>query len=337
MNSQPFYRKASRAWYIWEKSVTHKGGRKAVRLHSDKAEAFKLWHKRQAATEPITADSTVAIVTARFLEWCKRRRAENTYNWYADYLKVFVDRFGALPVSALTVAAVDDWIDERYGHRTANCRNGVVRAISRPFNWAVKERTIPRNPISGIERPQAESRETYITPAEWKRLMDKAEGPIHDILTVLRETGCRPHEARIVEARHVDRNLRAWVFEVSESKGKRSRRVVPLTDKAWELTQRLMLLRPEGPLLRNERGNAWTKDALGNAMRRVSKRAGVKASPYSIRHTFATDAIVAGVDPVTLSQIMGHKSLAMIQKTYAHLTLRPDHIQNALRLAVGGC
>ncbi|MBX3436800.1 MAG: tyrosine-type recombinase/integrase, partial [Planctomycetaceae bacterium] len=149
---------------------------------------------------------------------------------------------------------VEDWLDNQYPEANNNGRNGIVRCVMRPFNWAVQRQVISKNPLTGISRPQPESREVYLDPKQWKQVIEKADGPLRELMLILRATGCRPFEARTVEARHVDRDAKAWVFEASESKGKRHRRAVPLNDEAWEITQRLMLKHPEGALFRNTKG-----------------------------------------------------------------------------------
>jgi integrase len=79
---------------------------------------------------------------------------------------------------------------------------------------------------------------------------------------LMRQTGCRPLEARTTEARHFDRKNRCLVFERYESKGHGGektveRRVVPLTDIAFEICQRQALKYLTGPLLRNTHGTPW--------------------------------------------------------------------------------
>ena len=41
--------------------------------------------------------------------------------------------------------------------------------------------------------------------------------------------------------------------------------------------------------------------------------------PYSLRHTFATEALAAGISTFELSRLMG-TSIAMIDRHYGHLT-----------------
>jgi integrase len=43
-----------------------------------------------------------------------------------------------------------------------------------------------------------------------------------------------------------------------------------------------------------------------------------KRGPYALRHTFATEALAAGVSTFELARLMG-TSVAMIDRTYGHL------------------
>jgi integrase len=154
-----------------------------------------------------------------------------------------------------------------------------------------------------------------------------------EFVVTMRETGCRPKEIRDVEARHFDKDARCWTFPREEAKGKREPRVVLLNDRAFEICQRRALKYPSGPLFRNEDGNPWTKDALVCRCKRLTKKLGFHVCPYAIRHTFATDAIIRGVDLVTIAQLMGHRDLEMLQRIYQHVKKRGDHLREALKKA----
>ena len=65
-----------------------------------------------------------------------------------------------------------------------------------------------------------------------------------------------------------------WVFPRSESKGKRTPRVVYQTDAAMEITERLMREHPTGRLFRNTTGKPWTTDAVNCSFDRLRVRMG---------------------------------------------------------------
>jgi integrase len=98
-----------------------------------------------------------------------------------------------------------------------------------------------------------------------------------------------------VERKDVDRAGRAVTVQRRYADGRlpaypkteRSRRRVPLTQRAL--------------------------DAAGIARR----------GPYALRHTFATEALAAGVSIFELARLMG-TSVAMIDRTYGHLATDTD-------------
>lgn len=53
-----------------------------------------------------------------------------------------------------------------------------------------------------------------------------------------------------------------------------------------------------------------------------AEQAGVRkrVCPHMLRHSYATSALNRGMNPITLAQILGHCSLVMIQRNYAHST-----------------
>ena len=54
----------------------------------------------------------------------------------------------------------------------------------------------------------------------------------------------------------------------------------------------------------------------GNAYRAgITKR----VYPHLFRHSFATEALRRGMNPIQLAKILGHTSLRMIERTYSHL------------------
>ncbi len=142
------------------------------------------------------------------------------------------------------------------------------------------------------------------------------------------ETGLRTNEWTALERRDVDRAGRAVTVHrryanatfTPYPKTVRSRRRVPLTARALDALDRLpprvdtAILFPAvggGPIdLHNWRTRDWypALDAAG-----IDKR-----GPYHLRHTFATEALAAGVSIFELGRLM-ETSVAMIDERDGHL------------------
>lgn len=66
-----------------------------------------------------------------------------------------------------------------------------------------------------------------------------------------------------------------------------------------------------------------TVSGLDQLIHSLGERAGLtkRVYPHLLRHSFATEMLNRGMDAITLSRILGHSSLTMIQRTYTHQTV----------------
>jgi integrase len=340
---KPFFKKSHRAWYL------NLNG-KQIRLAGEEKghdKAMEVYYSVMAGRLPPRQDQTAATILHRFLKAHESSPA-STRRFYARPIRSFIDYIGhALRVSDVQVYHVENWVAERHQYRrlksgkrtdkptSSSYRHNLVRAVKTAFKWAEDKGYIAKSPVAKVKVPRQYARgvEAYIPPEKWQKVVETAEGELLDLLVVMHETGCRPQEVRRVETRHFDREDKRWVFPVEESKcGEQTdqERVVYLTDRAFEICQRLALKHPDGPMFRNERGQPWGTTMLAGRCGRLSEKVGFKVTPYSIRHTFATEKIIAGVDLVTITTLMGHVDMKMLVKIYQHVSARPDHLRKAL-------
>lgn len=328
---KPFFKKSHGAWYC-------EIGRKQIRLGTDKEAAEQEYHRLMAGEQPVTTKTTAYALVNQYLEWTHQNRSAETFKWYKLRLKPFVVSIGLkMTVSQVKANHVTRWLAADYPDASNTFKNGCCRAIARCFNWAVKQGLIATNPIAGMERPAAEPREAYLTPEQWAKAIAlvKPDDPFADFCWFLRETGARPQEARIIEAKHWDRENRRIVLERRNSKGKRQRRVIRLNDRATEIIARGVLKYPEGPVLRNVDGKPWKGYAINCRFARLRAKLGFPFFPYILRHSWCTDALLRGVDPLSVGLLMGHADASMVMRVYSHLTQQDEFLMSKLRQATG--
>jgi integrase len=219
-------------------------------------------------------------------------------------------------------------------------RRAAITAIKRCFNWGIAEGLIGRNPVARFKAPRVGRRQLFLTAEQQTELLAAIpDGPFKTYIEVAIETGMRPQEAKLLAARHIDGSLA--VFPVAENKtGEKTGkpRVVFLTDRALELLRPLAEKYPDGPILRNHKGRPWHRHAINSRMRRLVA-AGVLpagACNYTLRHSFATEALRAGVHPEELRHLLGQSSLAMIVSHYSHLDQHKGHLVAAAERARAG-
>jgi integrase len=102
-----------------------------------------------------------------------------------------------------------------------------------------------------------------------------------------------------------------------------NRRVIPLPIQVVETFQhRPAPLRDYFP--------DWTYSMLKERVSQCMRALGLSdVTFHTLRHTFASHAVMAGVDLYTLAKLLGHRDITMVQR-YAHLA--PDHLKAAVRL-----
>ena len=122
----------------------------------------------------VVAAGTIWEVFDAMLDWTLANREKRTYDYYKDILQRFKDDFPNVIVERFTPDHVYKWINGKDWSDTY--KRGCMTTLCRAFNFAVKARKIPFNPIAGIEKPAASHRETLITPARIRRSSEAGEG-----------------------------------------------------------------------------------------------------------------------------------------------------------------
>ena len=330
---KPWYRKDRKAWFVTIAGTRHN-------LGPDRELAFQQFHELMAQPAQCRVDGkSVTAIFDAFLDWTKKNREVGTYEWYRDRLtwfSQFVPQGQSFAVknllsNELKPYHVQKWIDSKEcsdGHK-----RGCITAVKRAMSWAEKMGYIDRNPIARMEKPSQGRRDVVIREDEFEHLVAhyQEDQSFRDLLTIAWETGARPQEILMVEARHVELKNSRWVFPKEEAKGKKRTRVVYLTETALEMTERRVEQFPEGVLFRNSKGEPWKRNAVNCRFRRLEKHIGRRLCLYHFRHSFATRMIESGVDALVVAALMGHSDLSMLGRTYAHLTQNSENLLNHLR------
>jgi integrase len=219
----------------------------------------------------------------------------------------------------------------------ANTKNDFATAVQRAFNWAVKQGLIDRNPVAHVEKPAREARELAISSKDYAEVMQAVSEPnFRALLELAWETGAREQELRKIEAKHFDAENRRIILPPKQTKGRKYHRVIYLPDRAVEVVTRLCRQHPRGTILRNSEGKPWTKDAINCAFCRLKKKIGRKLHLGAWRKGYATEALKAGLDTVTVAHLLGHRDGAMVSRIYGRVQQDPAYMAEAARRAKSG-
>lgn len=345
---RPWFRKQTGSWY-----VTIAGEQKNLRT-SDKEQAYDRWHKLLAGrgedSDPATSASlpeldgelTAKEMLAEFLEYVEKNNKPSTYSFYSRYIKAFS---GTIPddlaAKDLKRRHVERWL-QGTDHKSPAKRSAIT-TIKRACNWAVEQELLVVSPLNGLKKPPVRRRDTLLSDEQIQFILDHADPPFRDLLTIAMETGCRPQEVVAITAQHCNLKESVIEFDATENKtGSRTgeKRTIYLTDAAREIVERLCKKHPKGAILRNPAGNAWTSNAIRCRFRRMreqySDQLPADLCLYHFRHAYATDALCNGVDTESLRLLMGHKGTDMITSHYSHLAKRRQHLLDAAKKARQG-
>jgi site-specific recombinase XerD len=138
---------------------------------------------------------------------------------------------------------------------------------------------------------------------------------------------CGLRVSELVRLQVSDIDSARMVIVVRQGKGRKDR-LVPLSQRLLEeLRSYWRERRPKTWLFPAQRGEghlgaAWVQRLCGKAARRagLSKR----VSPHTLRHSYASHLVEAGVNLLTLQKILGHNALSTTAR-YVHLSTQHLH------------
>jgi integrase len=341
--AKPWYRESKCAWYA---TVQGKMTALGVRGRENEAEAVRAWHRlmgglplepaqetppmlRQASEKP-QAVATVADVVSGFLADVAERAARNTVRNYRIYLSAFAKNFGTRPTETLTVAETEAYT--RKPEWSASYRNDILAALVSAFRWAERTGLVASNPLRHLRKPPKASRGTkaLVSASDHARLC-KAAGPsFRSFLQLLWLTGARPGEIAGLTASDLDLAKGVAVLTSHKTAHLGKVRVIFLCGKAVGILRKLVKARPTGLLFPGQSGQRLSVNAVTCRFIRLCDKAGVKATAYGYRHTFATEALARGVPDAQVAALMGHSGTAMLHRHYSHLTAQSQALRQAL-------
>lgn len=190
------------------------------------------------------------------------------------------------------------------------------------LNWAIGQGYVQSNAFRGVKMlSEGPGNMRIVSHEEEYRYLELADPLTRDLVTIIVETGMRPNEVYRMRSENVHLDER-FVF-IPDGKTKSARRNVPLTDKAAAVIAR----RLNPGYLFQHRLDASKPMVYSHGHTQVCKRLGFTFRLYDFRHTFGSRMAMAGVDLMTLRELMGHSSITTTQR-YCHPT--PEHKREAV-------
>lgn len=255
-----------------------------------------------------------------------RNRSAATIRVYVQHVSKFAQHFGRCP-EELSPEHVREYQLYLLHERKASWSsfNQCVSALRFLYGTTLgREDYLPR--MAYGKRPR--KLPLVLSQDEVVRLLQCTSTPQHRIaLTTMYATGLRVSEAAALEATHIDSER--MTILVAQGKGNKQR-LVPLSQKLLaELRNWWRVHRHPQWIFPGRNGDQpISVAALQRAVTRSARAAGLTKRPstHTLRHTFATELLEAGIDLITIQKILGHTSLTTTAR-YTHV--RRDRLRAA--------
>lgn len=265
--------------------------------------------------QPSSEEKSVEEVIAELVENKKKTgKSEEYVKDIAWSLARFQPDFEGRKISTILTQEVEKHIDRRK-LPTTSCRN-YIRDLNIFFNYCVRRKYCPENPVKAIEKPAAEEKPVEILTVEQCRtLLNTASTPkyreILPSIAIGLFAGLRMIEIRRLDWSEVDVARR--IIEIKAAKAKtRQRRIVDMSENlaAWlslDVHPSSGLVAPKGvrwrkkfePLLDEAKIRPWPRNAL--------------------RHSFGSYHLALSKDPSKTAFQMGHGDTQMLFRHYREL------------------
>lgn len=209
-------------------------------------------------------------------------------------------------------------------NRYLACLSGL---FSRAIEWGLLQ---GENPLRKVRRfRESPGRLRYLGQEEITQLLDACGEQLKPVVQVAISTGMRRGEIFSLCWENVD--LCQGMIHVVDSKNG-SRREIPMPSRLLPVFQGLRHDTPTGLVFAAADGESW-KSGMRTAWLNACKRAGLTNLRFhDLRHTFASQLVMAGKSEFAVQQLLGHRTLAMTRR-YSHLS--PGVLREAVNVMDG--
>lgn len=263
--------------------------------------------------------------------WAERQRCFRTKR---GFIKQLVEAFANYPLQRFTTRLVEEYQSKSStAGKSPATVNRHLTTLKHMFTKAVEWEMVEEEILKKVRRVkpfQENSRRLrYLSAQECQALVNACEPHLKPIVVTALHTGMRKEEILSLEwERNVDL-VHGFILLDKTKNG--DRREIPI-NATFRRAMKGIVHRVDSPYVFVDREGRRFKD-VRRSFHSALRKTGIKDFRFhDLRHTFASQLVMAGVDITTVKELLGHKSLMMTLR-YAHLA--PAHKVNALAVLDG--
>ena len=341
----------------WQYSWKHKGNQHRIIAPTYTIAAASLAKVRAQIAEGRYLEkedkpqTTFEEAVKKFLKWGKTNVSTGTLRRDTEFAALWIAsrEFKGQVLSDITAENVEAYRTNRLntvgtrtiGKRTFDKRPAGKRTcdlelarLRRLFVLCIEWKLCKENPAKGVKFFRPESKhDRFLTPDEEARILEACPPDVRPAVVFAVNTGIRQGELVSLTWGQVDFQRKIITLTADKTKTKQTRHV-PMNTLALEALKALPRgISPNAPVfpIIAGRDHRDLVRRFKGAVERTKINEGVIRSQcvtwHTLRHTFASRLVQGGVNLLTVQRLLGHTTLAMVQR-YAHLA--DTHLKDAV-------
>jgi integrase len=261
-----------------------------------------------------------------YLQWAKANKKPSSYERDFYTMRIFDREFESKNIQDVTTWQVEKYKVKRKEQFKPATVNREIALLKHMFSKAVEWGKMKENPAKKVKFFKgAVKRVRFLMPDEFQILLSNCVDFLKPIVTIAVHTGMRKGEILGLKWEQVD--LEQRIITILDTKNN-ERKDLPMDETVRTLLQGLE--RRGEFVFSSAKGKPFNEMTIHNAFHEAMKQARISDFRFhDLRHTFASNLIMAGVKIEKVQKLMGHKMLTMTQR-YAHLA--PGYLAESIKV-----
>jgi integrase len=260
-----------------------------------------------------------------YLQWAKVNKKPLSYRQNIYQMRRLEETFSKKNFQEIMSLEIERYKMKRKAEVGPSAVNGELRLLKHMFTMAVQWGKMKEHPGKAVKLLKGEKqRDRFLTHEEAQRLISNCVEPLRSIVMVALNTGMRRLE--ILSLKWLEVNFDQKLLTVLDSKNHEVRKI-PMNGTVQGVLKKLPHHREF--VFSHLNGKPYT--SIQKAFNHAKAKAGLLDNVvfHSLRHTFASWLVMAGVDITTVMKLLGHRSLSVTMR-YSHLS--PSHQSKAVNV-----
>ena len=262
--------------------------------------------------------------------------SQKRYKAILDNFNEFLSKFPSIKkISQLDLKFFEDYQAFRKGEGAANKTvNNELICLRAMFNLGIKWAYARYNPTCGVRQLKEEvnKKPRFLSKDECKAVLERCSQFLYPVFYTFLYTGMRKSELEHLTWADVDFERRKIKIRYKDNwSPKTSEREIPINNGLFELlvNHKEKISVPSCPYVFHRKEERVEPNYLRKQLMRITEECGFPevTKIHSLRHTFASHLVMAGVDLPTVKRLLGH---ADIETTMIYAHLSDEHVDRAV-------